>query len=160
MFLERERLKDLQWDDQMGEEEPEFNLGDKKERFYENLRTIGTAIKVGTLPLVNDLIPQKGLYPWLKTKGLFDPAQAGPQTHNVIDVFLEPFLGADYQDYTRLKLAILGAKRYATGEAKSQPEVAEFLGEVTGVGAGQSVEARQKMAYVAQPDSRGRPGRR
>jgi len=155
-----ERLKDLQWADQMGEEEPEFDLGDKHARFSENLRTIQAAITVDALPLVNNLIPRKDLYPWLKTKGLFEPAQAGPQTNNVIDVFLESFLGADYQDYARLKLAILGAKRYATGQAKKQPEVVEYLGEVMGVGAGQSKEAREKIAYVAQPDSRGRPGRR
>ena len=155
-----ERLKDLQLDDQMGEEEPKFNLGDKHDRFYENLRLIRAAIDVGTLPLIKGLIPQKDLYPWLQTKGLFDPAQAGPATNDVIDVFLEAFLGPDYQDYARLKLAILGAKQYATGQPKSQPEVAKYLAGVTGVNSKQSEEARTKIAYVAQPDSRRRGGRR
>ena len=155
-----EHLKDLQLNDQMGEEEPTFGLGDKHDRFYENLRLIKTAINVGTLSLINGLIPQKDLYPWLETKGLFDPAQAVTETSDVIDVFLEGFLGPDYQDYARLKLAILGAKQYATGQAKTQPEVVRYLAQVTGVNSRQSEEARTKIAYVAQPGRRGQPGRR
>lgn len=155
-----EHLKDLQLADQMGEEEPEFNLGDKHDRFYANLRLIKAAINVRTLPFIKGLIPQKDLYPWLKTKGLFDPAQAVIAKNDVIDVFLRDFLGADYKDYARLKLAILGAKQYATGEVKTQPEVVKYLAEVTGVNSRQSVDARTKIAYVAQPDSKGHPGRR
>lgn len=89
------------------------------------------------------------------------PLHQAPQTPvPSIDASLKSFLGADYQDYARLKLAILGAKQYATGEAKSQPEVATYLAGVTGVNSKQSKEARTKIAYVAQPDSRQRPGRR
>ena len=77
-----------------------------------------------------------------------------------IDVFLQSFLGPNYQDYPRLKLAILGAKQYATGQVKTQPEVVEYFTTVTGNGQAQSREAKSRIAYVAQPDSRGRPGRR
>ena len=77
-----------------------------------------------------------------------------------IDVFLQSFLGPDYQDYPRLKLAILGAKQYATDQVKTQPEVVEYFTTVTGNGQARSREAKSRIAYVAQPDSRGRPGRR
>ena len=89
------------------------------------------------------------------------PLHQAPQTPvPSIDASLKSFLGADYQDYARLKLAILGAKQYATGEVKTQPEVVKYLAEVTGVNSRQYVDARTKIAYVAQPDSKGHPGRR
>lgn len=153
-----EMLIDLQRQDQMGEDVLEINFGEKQDSFNNNLRLIRAAIQVGALPLINGFIPSEPLYSWLKTKGLLDPSHAGVQTSNVIDVFLESFLGEDYQDYARLKLALLGAKQYATGEAKKQPDVVAFLAEATGVET--SDEARQKIAYVSQPDKKGRPGRR
>ncbi|MHB1529308.1 MAG: hypothetical protein ACYCXT_07750 [Acidiferrobacteraceae bacterium] len=155
-----EMLIDLQRQDQAGEAHVEIHFGEKQVPFRENRRLIDTAIQVGTLPLINGLIPHKEFYPWLATKGLFDPRHAENQTSNVIDVFLKSFLGEDYQDYTRLKLAIRGAKRYATGEAKKQPDVVEFLAEVMGIQPGEFLEARQNIAYVSQPKKRSRLGRR
>jgi len=155
-----ETLKELQLADQVGEEEIEFNFGEKQELFRENRRLIEVAIEVGALPLINGFIPREQLYAWLETKGLFDLSHMGIQTSNVIDVFLQSFLGDNYQDYTRLKLAILGAKRYATGEARTQPEVVAFLEEEMRIRPGESLDARQRIAYVSQPDTRTRPGRR
>ena len=155
-----EELKDHQIENQPGEEQIEFNYGSKHGSYRRNLRLIEAAVSVGELPLVEGRIPRTILYPWAKTRGLFDPAQAGPETYNVIDVFLESFLGANYQDYTRLKLAILGAKKYATGEAVNQQEVMDYLEEVAEGKEPGSERARKKIAYVAQPDSMARPGRR
>ena len=155
-----DQLKDLQITDQPDEEQIEFHYGAKHDEYIKARELIDIAVTAGALPLVGGLILADDLYPWLEQRGLFDPRQLGPQTSHVIDVFLESFLGTAYQDYARLKLAILGAKRYATGEAKTQPEVVEYLGEEMGVGAGEFVVARKKIAYVSQPDSRGVPGRR
>ena len=61
-----------------------------------------------------------------------------------IDVFLRDFLGADYQDYARLKLAILGAKQYATGQVKTQPEVVTRYLSYRGTNGGHKEETRKR----------------
>ena len=156
------RLRDLQRSDQMDEEEPIINFGAKQDRYYQNKALIETAISVGALHLVNELLPYQEFHAWATTKGLSLPTTppVAPQANDAIDVFLRDFLGANYQDYARLKLAILGAKQYATGQVKTQLEVVEYFTTVTGNGQAQSREAKEKIAYVAQSDSRGRPGRR
>lgn len=157
------RLRDLQRSDQMDEEEePIINFGAKQRLYYQNKALIETAIRVGALHLVSGLLPYQKLHAWATTKGLSLPntPPVAPQANDAIDVFLRDFLGADYQDYARLKLAILGAKQYATGQVKTQPEVVEYFTTVTGTSQTQSREAKEKIAYVAQSDSRGRPGRR
>ena len=155
-------LRELQRNDQMDEEEPIIEFGSKQSLYYQNKALIETAISVGALHLVNEFLPYQEFHAWAKTKGLSLPTTppVAPQTNDAIDVFLRDFLGADYQDYARLKLAILGAKQYATGQVKTQPEVVEYFTTVTGTSQTQSREAKEKIAYVAQSDSRGRPGRR
>ena len=155
-----EELKEHQIENRPDEEQIEFNYGSKHGSYRRNLTLIEAAVSVGELPLVDGRIPRTILYPWAKTRGLFDPAQAGPETYNVIDVFLESFLGANYQDYTRLKLAILGAKRFATGGSVKQPDVIKYLEEIAEGNRAESNEARKHIAYVAQPDSMALPGRR
>ena len=155
-------LRELQRSDQMDEEEePVINFGAKQSLYYQNKDLIKTAIRVGALHLVSGLLPYQKFHAWATTKGLSLPntPSVAPQANDAIDVFLRDFLGADYQDYPRLKLAILGAKQYATGQVKTQQEVVEYLTTVTGNGQARSEEAKEKIAYVAQPDSRGRPGR-
>ena len=155
-------LRELQCNDQMDEEEPIFDFGGKQSLYYQNKALIETAISVGALHLVNEFLPYQEFHAWAKTKGLSLPTTppVAPQANDAIDVFLRDFLGADYQDYARLKLAILGAKQYATGQVKTQPEAVEYFTTVTGTSQTQSREAKEKIAYVAQSDSRGRPGRR
>ncbi len=155
-------LRDLQRSDQMDEEEPVISFGDKQDKYYQNRDLIETALRLGALHLVSGLLPYREFHAWAKTKGLSLPntPPVAPQTNDAIDVFLRDFLGADYQDYARLKLAILGAKQYATGQVKTQPEAVRYLSQTAGTGLDQSQNAKDKIAYVAQPDSRGRPGRR
>ena len=127
------RLRDLQRSDQMDEEEePIINFGAKQRLYYQNKALIETAIRVGALHLVSGLLPYQKLHAWATTKGLSLPntPSVAPQANDAIDVFLRDFLGADYQDYPRLKLAILGAKQYATGQVKTQPEVVTPLPEL------------------------------
>jgi hypothetical protein len=153
-------LRDIQLSDQSGEEEVSLDFGDKQARYEESSTLIRTAITVGTLRTVNGLIPREDFRIWAQKKNLLLPSQSADHANDAVDVFLRDFLGATYQDFPRLKLAILAAREYAAGRVKTQPEAIQYLAEETGTSPTQSEVAKSQIVYVAQPDSRGRPGRR
>ncbi|MDA8118812.1 MAG: hypothetical protein M0Z85_01905 [Gammaproteobacteria bacterium] len=155
-----EKLQELQINDQMGEEEPTFDFGNKQDLYLRNLTLITTAIKVRKLRIANGLISREDFEIWAKTKGLSLPSQNAVHANAPVDIFLRDFLGADYQDYARLKSAILAARECATGRLRKQPEVYQYLAEETGISPNRSKAAKKHIAYVAQPNSWSRPGRR